>query len=113
MAAADQLRIGDHPPTIPAGDMFATDEILARQVADVEAVLRGASHKLGTVRHHLEGSRPTDPASSHDPDVDRMRRALEYLADPSNWLSNPHHMTAILEGDATPHELAVEALRAS
>lgn len=47
----------------------------------------------------------------HSQDLaNRMRRALEYLADPASWLGDPHSHDAILLGADTPFELAAEAL---
>jgi hypothetical protein len=41
---------------------------------------------------------------------DRQRTALEYLADPENWLGDPHSQEATLHGHDTPYELACRAL---
>jgi len=38
--------------------------------------------------------------------------ALRYLADPENWLGDPHDQEATLHGHDTPFELAVMALTA-
>jgi hypothetical protein len=38
--------------------------------------------------------------------------ALAYLADPENWLGDPHDQTATLHGHDTPYELAVASLAA-
>lgn len=100
---ADQLRIGDQAQ--PTGEpTFATDDMLAKLVLDVENVLRGATAKLSGVRHSL------DPRAPADPDPHRMRRALEHLADPASWLGDPHDQQAVLLGHDTPFEMAVEAL---
>jgi hypothetical protein len=40
------------------------------------------------------------------------REALAYLADPENWLGDPHDQAATLHGHDTPYELAGAALAA-
>lgn len=104
MEPAEQMRIGDHaqPATDPT---FVTDDHLAALLVDVEAVLRGACSKIAAVRRHLQG-----PAATPEPDTGRMRQALEYLADIDSWLGDPHDQRSVLFGDATPFELAAEAL---
>lgn len=41
---------------------------------------------------------------------DRLRAALEYLADPESWLGDPHAADAMLYGHDSPFELAVAVL---
>jgi hypothetical protein len=41
---------------------------------------------------------------------DRLRAALEYLADPDSWLGDPHLADAALFGHDSPFELAVAVL---
>ncbi|MGA2455583.1 MAG: hypothetical protein ABSG93_18915 [Solirubrobacteraceae bacterium] len=41
---------------------------------------------------------------------DPARAALEYLADPENWLGDPLSQESTLHGHDTPYELAVAAL---
>lgn len=41
---------------------------------------------------------------------DRMRAALEYLADPESWAGDPLTHDAVLYGHDTPYELARAAL---
>ncbi len=38
------------------------------------------------------------------------RKVLAYLADPENWVGNPHDQTSTLHGHFTPFELALAAL---
>lgn len=104
---SDQLRIGDRAESRASEPMFATDDGLAGLLIDVEAVLRGVLEKITAVRRHLQGRYgPVDV----DPDPNSMRRALEYLSDVDAWLGDPHDQRSILFGDATPFELAAEAL---
>jgi hypothetical protein len=46
------------------------------------------------------------------PDVERMRNALEYLADPESWSGDPHNQESCLYGHYTPFELATAVLTA-
>lgn len=106
--ADDQLRIGDQPtpdPTEPSGEWFKSDHELAMLLIDLEAVYRGALAKLIAVRRFLQHGDP-DP----EPDPNLMRLALEHLADPENWITDPHQAGAVLGGHHTPFEMAATAL---
>jgi hypothetical protein len=49
---------------------------------------------------------PMVPATAHE----RLRAALEYLADPESWGGDPHECRATLYGHDTPLEVAARAL---
>ena len=43
-------------------------------------------------------------------EIEALRKALVYLADPESWSGNPHDQAAMLHGHFTPFELARQAL---
>lgn len=109
MEPAGQLQMGDPPAEPkPRGEWFQTDDNLAKFLLDVEAVLRGALAKVAAVRGHLQHRLGEPSAEPGTPE--RMRAALEYMADKDSWLGNPHDQTAVLFGHDTPYELARETL---
>jgi hypothetical protein len=52
---------------------------------------------------------PVDVVTADE--ADKWLRALEILADESNWSRNPMSHDAVLYGHFTPYELAVDALK--
>jgi hypothetical protein len=83
------------------GDPLSTQE---REACDREAVARGFGEKerLGFRAGFVAGCR-----FSSRPEYEQ---ALRILADPENWLGDPHDQSSTLHGHFTPFELAVASL---
>jgi hypothetical protein len=109
---------------LPAAEREARDTWLVTQLPGMDVELDArllrlidevwvAAREYAEQRHHERMAPAIEMAADASLREQALRDALEHLANPENWMGDPHSQEATLYGHDTPSELARAVLDAT